>query len=199
MATEKRVPRLVTANGFRSSRYFDIGITGRLEDLLVDAEEVIEARLDGRRLSVTEYAEQSRPVGVTVFTVNRPIVEVTAVRVRNGPRGSWRDIPPADVAVFKREGYLELPGNLEIGREVQVAYRAGLDPMPGPIKQAVYLQAALLAFQDIEMYGGGDGKEPGLAYNDKGIDQWLKPFRQSSLAHPNASPVAIFRSPYESR
>jgi hypothetical protein len=55
--------------------------------------------------------------------------------------------------------------------------------VPEDIKEAIILQAVLLSYQDIEVYGAGDAKQPGILYMQDDIDSKLKPYKQTATVY----------------
>ena len=67
------------------------------------------------------------------------------------------------------------------GYEVRVVYTAGYATIPWDIKSAVLLQTALLCYQDLEVYGQGDSKPPGIDYIPKQIAETLRPYKKARV------------------
>ena len=55
------------------------------------------------------------------------------------------------------------------------------EEIPADIKAAVIYQTVLLAFQDFEVYGAGDGKEPAIKHLKVTIDELLAPYQKSAF------------------
>lgn len=173
--------RLITESEFRSSRYGDLAdqIDGRLSDVIAQAEDYIEARLN-RKFTKQSYTEILPATGTKLFMRNRPIVSVE--QVQRGYFGSFNET--IDLAYFRINGSqtaIELIGTYAYcpeqwkGFEYRVSYTAGYATVPYNVKAAVILQTALLAHTDFKLYGGDDGKKPSITYINDDIDRLLKP------------------------
>jgi hypothetical protein len=177
--------RLITENNFRQSPYGQMAdqIEGRLSDLIAQAENMIEERL-GYKVSTASYTEVFRfPKKTTLFLRHRPIATLTSVKRRLLPTDAWTDLDPTTFYVNAGAGYVEdsLGGDQIQGYEVQVIYSAGyaLDAVPSSIKQAVIMMTALLAYQDVDVFGGQDKNPPSILYMQKEIDRLLASVSQT--------------------
>jgi hypothetical protein len=173
-------PRLITEQEFRTSRYAQVAdqIEGRISDVIAQAEDYIESFLD-RRLTVNTYTEMYRPTGKTLFLRERPIQEVIAVRKRANYQQEWQSLSLDTFEVRSAQGFItSLADNIK-EFEVQVEYEAGYSSIPDDIKGAVILQTVVLAYQDLEVYGAGDSKAPGILYLSDQVKYMLKPYRYS--------------------
>lgn len=171
-------PRLITEQEFRTSRYAQVAdqIEGRITDVIVQAEAHIERRLD-RRLTVTSYTEFLRPAGESIFVRHRPIQSVTSVRRRFYYTDPWYVMDLTRFETFSKQGYIRsLENNISHGYEIEVTYTAGYTTIPDDIKAAVILQTVILAYQDLEVYGSGDAKNPGILYLQDQVTALLKPY-----------------------
>jgi len=178
--------RLITEQEFRTSRYAQVAdqIEGRITDVIAQAEDHVERYLD-RRLTVQQYVEYIRPAGDSLFVRNRPIVAVSQVRRRFYYTDPWYVMDLARFEVFKPQGYVRsLERNINNGYEVEVTYTAGYEVIPNDIKAAVILQTVIFAYQDLEVYGAGDAKKPGIVYLQDQVEQYLKPYQQLRMTVP---------------
>ena len=178
------VPRLITNREFRTSRYGQLAdqLEGDLDEIIVQAEARIENHLD-RRLSVTSYTEVHRPKGVRLFLKNRPIVALTSVERRLDSSASWSALTTSDFEI-EPEGAAGVLLSLEdevAGYEVRVVYTAGYSDIPWDIKLAVLNLTAYLCYQDLETYGQGDGKPPGIGYLQKEAFESVSAYKKSRV------------------
>jgi len=172
-------PRLITEQEFRSSRYGQVAdqVEGRLSDIIVQAEDYIERTLD-RTLTVTTYTELHRPRLDRIFLHQRPIVSLITIRRRTNVRDPW---VPLDLTTFELEeqgriGVIRALIDNIAGYEVEVTYQAGFVTIPSDLKAAVILQTVIFAYQDLEVYGAGDGRPPGIRYLQDDVDRLLRPY-----------------------
>lgn len=172
------VPTIVTIRDFTSSRYEQLGEDLNLNDILSKAEAVVRAKLR-QHITVKDYVEMWRPKTNVYFTKVRPITEVTQVRRRINQRSSWVILDPLYYTVEHDAGYITFEQSVR-GYEIEVEYSAGYEVVPEDIKEAIILQAVLLSYQDIEVYGAGDAKQPGILYMQDDIDSKLKPYKQTA-------------------
>lgn len=176
-------PRLITEQEFRTSRYAQVAdqIEGRITDVIVQAEAYIEHMLD-RRLTVTSYTELIRPGGESIFVRHRPIQSVTSIRRRFAFTEPWYVMNLNRFEIFDRQGYIRsLENNISRGYEIEVTYTAGYTTIPDDVKAAVILQTVILAYQDLEVYGSGDAKNPGILYLQEQVKALLKPYMTSRM------------------
>lgn len=171
--------RLITEQEFRTSRYAQVAdqIEGRISDVIAQAENHIERTLD-RSLKVQSYTELFAAPGQTLFLRERPVVSLTTVRRRSSYTASWETLSLATVRLNDRAGYVSaLKDGLFRQHEIEVTYTAGFTSIPEDIKGAVILQTVILAFQDLEVYGAGDSKNPGILYLQGQVNGLLRPYR----------------------
>lgn len=173
-------PRLITEQEFRTSRYAQIAdqIEGRISDVIAQAEDHIEQMLD-RKLTVTSYTELLRPVGNTLFLRERPVQTVTQIRRRHNYLDTWYVLPLSAFDIHKKQGYIYSMADYIKQYEVEVSYTAGYTSIPEDIKGAIILQTVILSYQDLEVYGAGDSKSPGILYLQEQVYKLLKPYRYS--------------------
>lgn len=167
-------PQLLTKREFTTSRYGELAEQSdvNINDIIVAAEQAIQRRI-ARQLAPATYTEMYRATGQTLFVVNRPIIGVLSLRRRASMYSAWETI--TNFRVQGGPDYIEVFDSI-VGFDIEITYDAGYPEIPYDIKQAVILQAALLLQQDIEFYGAGDGKEPGITYAYKDIDRLLEPY-----------------------
>lgn len=173
--------RLITEQEFRTSRYAQVAdqIEGRITDVIAQAEDHIERVLD-RRIKVQSYTELFTPHGQTLFLRERPVVSLTTVKRRSGYTAAWETLSLSTVRLHERAGYVTaLKDGLFRHQEVEVTYSAGFATIPEDIKGAVILQTVILAFQDLEVYGAGDSKNPGILYLQGQVNGLLRPYMYS--------------------
>lgn len=176
-------PRLITEQEFRTSRYAQVAdqIEGRISDVIAQAEDYIESYLD-RRLTVNTYTELHRPTGKTLFLRERPIQTVTNIRRRRNYTENWQNLPLNEFEIRKAQGFVTSLAEYLREFEVEITYTAGYPVVPDDIKGAVILQTVVLAYQDLEVYGAGDSKTPGILYLSDQVKYMLKPYRYSRTA-----------------
>lgn len=169
--------RLITEQEFRTSRYAQVAdqIEGRIADVIVQAETHIERTLD-RTLSLATYTEVQRPQGSTLFLRNRPVQSVTTIKRRSSHTATWDTLNAAHFELHGAAGYVVALSNNVRNYEVEVTYTAGYATIPDDIKAAVILQTVILAYQDLEVYGSGDAKKPGILYLQEQVEAMLKPY-----------------------
>jgi hypothetical protein len=175
--------KLITEGDFRSSRYGQMAdqIEGRLSTVIEQAESYIEAMTD-RQLSRQTYTELAEVGEYSIFLNESPIIAVTSVQTRASMTSDWVTIPADYYQVWPREGVIELAHSQPRNSLAQVVYEAGYDPVPQVIKQAAILQTAYFAYQDFEIYGSGDGKEPGISYIAREVKDLLRPYMRRRVA-----------------
>jgi hypothetical protein len=177
--------RLITAQEFRSSRYADVAEqVDDIEKIIEQAEAHVERKLD-RRLSKTQYTEIHRPASARIYLRQRPVISLDEIAVRGGHHEPWSSLSVDGFEVEPDDAtgvLLDLhDGEAIVGREVKVVYTAGFDPIPADIKAAVINQTVLLAFQDLEVFGAGDAREPALKHLYAQIDDVLAPYKKVRL------------------
>lgn len=171
-------PRLVEVRDFNTSRFSQLADTSsaNIADILARAEKAIESKLH-RPLVATMYTESHRPHGNKLYLRYRPIILVDSVTRSSGFLSSVVD----NYTVDPNTGILYTPIPQD-GYILTVVYKAGFEEVPEDIKEAILMQAALMAFTDLEIYGSGDSKEPGILYMRDDIDALLKPYKQLHTA-----------------
>jgi len=177
-------PQLVSVQEFTESQYAQLIESNadlQPENVLVKAEAAIQSRV-GRTFSVTSHTERFRAESQTVWVRNRPIVEVTGMKRRYSIQSAWDILDPTLVEIESGPGYITAYTPIR-GYQVELTYSAGYLVIPEDIKEAVILQAVLFSYQDLEIYGAGDSKEPGIRYINEDIDRLLMPFRASGSVY----------------
>jgi hypothetical protein len=181
-------PEIVTVRDYATSRYAQVAdnTEGSLSDILARAETAIQTRL-GRRLPVTSYVERWRTQSNTLFVKNRPIVAVTQIRRRLNPLHAWEIVDLTYVTINDAAaGYIECYGiytSNVAGYEVEVTYTAGFSIVPEDIKEAIIMQAVMFSYQDLEIYGSGDSREPGVQYFYEDIDRIIKRYMVTNTVY----------------
>jgi hypothetical protein len=176
-------PRLVSIRDFNTSIYSQLGetSTANMSDVLVRAEQTIERKLK-RPIYPTSYTESYYPKSNKLYLKNRPIIAVQSLS-RSYLEGTTPSvIAPTSYRIEAEEGILYSTVALN-GYFVQVTYTAGFTETPEDIKQAILMQAAMFAFQDLEFYGAGDAKNPGIRYVIEDIESLLAPYKQLNVAY----------------
>lgn len=173
--------RLITEQEFRTSRYAQVAdqIEGRISDVIAQAEDHIERVLD-RKLKVQSYTELFTAQGQTLFLRERPVVSLTTVKRRSNYTASWETLSLSMLRLNDKAGFVTaLKDGLFRNYEVEVTYTAGFASIPEDIKGAVILQTVILAYQDLEVYGAGDSKNPGVLYLQGQVNGLLRPYMYS--------------------
>lgn len=179
-------PLVVTARDYSTSRYESLvdSSSTNLNTILRRAEQIISGKI-GMALELKTYTDLAVATGNTLFLTKRPVVAVTSVSRRNLFYGDTFVALSADTYRSELEAGLIIVRDDVIvkGYETEVVYTAGYTPstLPEPLKEAVLLQAARLMYQDFEIYGAGDSKEPGLRHFREEIEEYIAPFRRSTL------------------
>lgn len=171
--------RLITEQEFRTSRYAQIAdqIEGRITDVIAQAEDHVERMLD-RKLTVRTYTEYFKPLSSnTLFLRERPVQSITSIKRRRNYLEAWDTLPLETFQLFAESGYVTCLAEYIKQWEVQVIYTAGYSTVPTDIKGAVILQTVILAYQDLEVYGVGDSKNPGILYLQNQVNDLIKPYR----------------------
>lgn len=175
-------PRLLTEQEFGASRYADVAeqIDGGIVPVIVQAEAYIEHAV-GRTLSSATYTEHFRPQGTTLRPRQYPVRSITTIKRRSTHTVAWEDLDPANYEISSI-GTIILSLDDELaGYEIELVYVAGYDPVPDDIKVAVINQTVLYAFQDLEVFGAGDSKEPALKHLRSQVDDVIKLYRRARI------------------
>jgi len=175
-------PRIVTNRDFNTSRFSQLADTSDVDinTVLAGAETAIESRLR-RPIAPTQYVERYRPNDQMLYLRKRPVIDVVSIIRRYSPTSTaFSEV--TSYYLDAEMGVIESNESLA-GYVVDVTYTAGFEVVPEDIKQAILMQAALLMFQDFELYGSGDAKKPGIMYIADDIDVLLKPYKQIHTAY----------------
>lgn len=181
-------PELVTVRDYTTSRYAQMAenTEGQLTDILARAETAIQSQLR-RRLGVKTYVEAFRTESNTLFLLNRPIVSITQIRRRVNALYAWETVDLTYVSLNNANaGYiecLELFSSNVVGYEVEVTYTAGFATLPEDLKEAILMQAVMFSYQDLEIYGSGDSRVPGVQYFYDDIARILAPYMATSSVY----------------
>lgn len=172
-------PRLVEVRDFTTSRFSQLADTSsaNISDIIARAEKAVESKLK-RPILPTTYTESHRPHGTKLYLRYRPVISVTSVTRSSGYFSS----PVPTYTVDSNTGILHTPTPQD-GYILTVVYTAGFEEVPEDIKEAILMQTALMAFTDLEIYGSGDSKEPGILYMRDDIDELLKPYKLLNTAY----------------
>ena len=177
-------PELVTVQEFTESQYAQMVESNadlQPEDVLAKAEAAIQSRI-GRRIKAASYTERFRAQSQSVFLRNRPIITVTSIKRRFSVRNAWTIVDAELVEIESGPGYIT-PSDAIKGYQVEIEYTAGYTVIPEDIKEAVIMQAVLFSYQDLEVYGSGDGRSPGIRYFNEDIDRYLAPYRAAASVY----------------
>lgn len=181
-------PTLVTVRDFTTSRYGQIAenTEGSLPDILARAEAAIQSRV-GRQLGVQSYVERFKANSNILFLKNRPVVEVTQLQRRPNALYAWTLIDLTYVMVNDGPaGYVEcFPtfGANVAGYDVEVTYTAGYATLPEDLREAILMQAVMFSYQDLEIYGSGDSRSPGVQYFYEDIDRIIYRYKTTSTVY----------------
>ena len=177
-------PQLVTLDELTQSQYAQLIESNAdldPESVLVKAEAAIQARI-GRSIALTSYTERFRASGQTVWVRNRPINTITALKRRYRVTDAWTILDPEQVEIESGPGYFTAYTPIK-GYQIEVTYSAGYTVVPEDIKEAVIMQTVLFSYQDLEVYGSGDARAPGILYFNQDIDRLLAPYRASASVY----------------
>jgi hypothetical protein len=175
--------RLITTQEFRTSRYADVADqVDDIETIIEQAENHIETKLD-RRLKAETYTEVYRPTSNRLYTRERPIISLTSVSTRSTHTDDWvlLDLSDFEVEPAGAKGVILDMAEVIKGEQIQLVYVAGYTEIPSAIKSAVILVTVMLAFQDLEVFGAGDGREPAITHLQRQADRLLTPFVKARL------------------
>ena len=181
-------PELVSVRDYTTSRYAQMAenTEGQLPDILARAEAAIQSRL-GRQLGVKTYVERFRPTTNTLFVLNRPIISVTQIRRRPNALYAWEIMDLTHVSVNDpNAGYIEcFPSysSYVSGYDVEVTYTAGYTTLPEDLKESIIMQAVMFSYQDLEIYGSGDSRSPGVQYFYDDIDRIISRYKTTSMVY----------------
>jgi hypothetical protein len=175
------VPRIVTVRDFNTSRFSQLAdtSTANIGDILARAESAVESKLN-RPVVPTQYTEVYRPATNTIYLRRRPVISIDSFTRQYSVGGL--PLTVAEYTFDSDTGVID-SGGLIIGMVVTVVYTAGFTTTPEDIKEAILMQAALFTFQDLEIYGSGDAKEPGIMYMHRDIERLLAPYKQIHTAY----------------
>lgn len=175
-------PRLVTVRDFNTSRFAQLAETtdANISDILARAEAAIESSLR-RPIAPTVFTEHFTPQSDIIYVSFRPIIEVTTVTRAYRRFGAQTPIT-SGYEVHAASGYIEFDIPVQ-GYNIEITYEAGFDPIPEDIKEAIMIKAALFAYADLEFYGSGDAKAPGILYLNDDIKELLEPYRITNMAY----------------
>lgn len=174
------VPRLVTVRDFNTSRFAQLAdtSTASIPDILARAEAAIQSKLK-RPLEPKVYTERFSPMKSTIYLRNRPIISVGTIY--RGYNHQSVLTPVTDYRINPTAGYVDIYNPI-VGMVVDITYTAGFISLPEDLKEAILIQAAYFAFQDLEIYGSGDAKAPGIRYLIQDIEELLRPYKQVNMA-----------------
>lgn len=183
-------PTIVTVRDFTNSRYSQLAESAdnlNIGDVLASAEAIIQTRI-GRQVALTTYTEVIRNAQSNIlFVKRRPITSVTTVRRKYPtPYSEWAALASERISFEPGPGYIEILYDDVRGFDVEITYQSGFATadIPSEIREAIIIQAVLLATQDFEVYGTGDSKPPGyVAYMNQDIDRLLAPYRATATVY----------------
>lgn len=178
-------PRLLTQQDFTKSRYESLADQANdLASLIRRAEDIIGDKI-GMTLVKSVYTETGFVKGSNLFLNVRPIVSVTSFGSRMFDRNAFVPLSNDTFTMNENLGILTLRSDVNIyGYQYQVTYEAGYTAvtLPEALREAILLQTALLLYQDFEIYGAGDSKEPGIRHFKDEINEYISPYIRSTLA-----------------
>jgi len=177
-------PELVTVRDFTTSRYNQLveNLDTSLNDILARAEAAVQASLR-RKLKEQTYTETWKVRGSNVlFVQGRPITALTSIKRRLYPSYTYETLDLSNVWYDGEAGYIETPFDL-IGWFVEVTYTAGFAVLPEDIREAILMQAVLMSYVDLEVYGSGDSRPPGTLYFHDEIARLLDVYRLTSSVY----------------
>jgi hypothetical protein len=177
------IPRLVSVREFNTSRFSQLAdtSTSNVSEVIARAEKKIESQLM-RPIYPTQITEIFKPTTSVVYLKHRPIVSIDSVG-----RGFSASGPFTATALYlinNDEGWIDFQASV-VGYSVKIVYTAGYEETPEDLKEAILMQTALYIFQDLEIYGSGDSKEPGILYMNEDIRGILQPYQQLHTAYTN--------------
>lgn len=167
---------ILSVKEFNTSRFAQMADSSdaSIVAVLARAEAAIKRKLQ-RPIEPEEFEEEYYPENHTIFLRNRPVISIDEV--------TFSGLIPLNpmYSTDKRTGMLRFM-RIPHGR-VNIKYTAGFETIPDDLKEAVAMQAVLFLYTDLEIYGVGDGREPGILYFKRDIDDLLRPYKQLHLAH----------------
>jgi hypothetical protein len=174
-------PELVTVRDFTTSPYSQLAdnLDTPLTDILSRAESYIQ-QMVGMSLGVKTYTERWKANSSVLFVKHRPIVAVTSLKIRDNRLYAWETLNLSNLYIEPEPGYIEYYDGIRTGAEVEVEYTAGYSTLPEVLRQAILMQAVVFAYQDLEVYGSGDGRDPGIRYINEDIQNMLRPFKRNA-------------------
>jgi hypothetical protein len=175
-------PRIVTIRDFNTSRYAQLADTSSADmgAVLAGAEQAIE-KMIRRPIVPTTFVERYRPSNQILYLRKRPVISITSIQRRYSPTSTSFSTVTDYYSNFE-EGILEVNTPIQ-GYVIDITYVAGFEETPEDIKQAILMKAAMLMFQDFELYGSGDSKAPGITYINDEICALIEPYRQINTAY----------------
>lgn len=172
-------PQLVTVRDFTTSPYGQLvdNLDTPINDILVRAESAVTSFLQ-TPIVPTTTTETWRSNGQVLFVRHRPIISVASIRRRPSTLSSWETIASTDYYIEPEPGYIESYAVVK-GYFVEATYTYGWATVPPIIQQAVIMTAVTLSYQDLEFYGSGDSRSPGVLYVRDDVRDMLMPFKQN--------------------
>lgn len=167
---------ILSVKEFNTSRFAQMADSSdaSIVAVLARAEAAIKRRLQ-RPIEPEQFEEEFYPTDNIIFLRNRPIITIDKV--------TFSGIAPINplYSVNTRTGMMRLM-RVPYGA-VKVNYTAGFEEVPDDLKEAVAMQAVLFLYTDLEIYGVGDSKEPGIMYFKRDIEDLLRPYKQLHMAY----------------
>lgn len=183
-------PKLLSVREFNTSRFAQLAdnTDASVAQTIARAEAAIESKLK-RPIAPTLTSEILTPSTNVLYLKNRPVISVEGFwrgfskeALANGPNGIPVGPGIQHYRLNSQQGTIESSTSIR-GYAVRVDYIAGYQETPEDIKEAIVLQTALFLYQDLEIYGSGDSKEPGILYYKRDIEDLLKPYKQLHMAY----------------
>lgn len=167
---------ILSVKEFNTSRFAQMADSSdaSIVAVLERAEAAIKRKIQ-RPIEEETFIEEYYTNGNTIYLRNRPVTEVVSIEFSGL-------LPPSVMySVDTKLGIIRFMRSFN--RYVTVTYKAGYKEIPPDLKEAVAMQAVLFLYTDLEIYGVGDGKEPGIMYFKRDIEELLKPYKQLHMAY----------------
>lgn len=168
---------ILSVKEFNTSRFAQMADSSdaSIVAVLARAEAAIKRKLQ-RPIEEEAFEEVHYIRGSNVFLKNRPIIAIDEITF-----GGSSPVNPVMYSLDKKTGVIKFLRSFD--RDVTVKYRAGFSEIPDDLKEAVSMQAVLFLYTDLEIYGVGDGRQPGIMYFKQDIEDLLAPYKQLHMAY----------------
>lgn len=167
---------ILSVKEFNTSRFAQMADSSdaSIVAVLARAEAAIKRQLQ-RPIDPEQFEEIFYPTNTTIYLRNRPVISIDEVE--------FAGIQPFNpmYSINFRTGMMKL---MRVPySSVKIKYTAGFEEIPDDLKEAVAMQAVLFLYTDLEIYGVGDSKEPGIMYFKRDIEDLLRPYKQLHMAY----------------